>query len=58
VQLVGEQGETVPDGPGGDKAHGLLVPGLAEESLARAEHEWIDHQSQLVYEIVLDQRAG
>jgi len=30
---------------------------LAEQALAGSEHDRVDHQSQLVDEVVLDQRA-
>ena len=55
--LVGEEGEAVTDGLGIDEAHGLLVAGLSEEALARPEHDREDDQPQLVYQVVLDQRA-
>jgi len=37
--------------------HGLLVAGSAEEALAGPEHDRVDHQSQLVDEVVLHQRV-
>ncbi len=51
--LVGEEGEVVTDGLGVDEAHGFLVAGLAEEALAGPEHDRVDHQPQLVDEVVL-----
>ena len=53
-ELVGEEDEAVTDGLGIDEAHGLLVAGLAEEALARPEHDWEDDQPQLVDQVVLD----
>src|SRR4029453_723837 len=55
--LVGEEGEAVTDGLDIDEAHGLLVAGLAEEALARPEHDREDDQPELVDQVVLDQRA-
>src|SRR5436305_1406167 len=55
--LVGEVGEAVPDPLGVEEAHGFLVAGLAEEALPGAEHDRVDHQPQLVDEVVLHQRA-
>src|SRR5262245_55955298 len=55
--LVGEVGEVASDGPGVEEAHGFLVAGLAEEALAHPEHDRVDHQPQLVDQIVLHQRA-
>ena len=51
--LVGEVGEVVIDGAGFDQAQGFLVAGFAEEPLAGAEHDRVDHQPQLVDEVVL-----
>ena len=53
-ELVGEEGEAVTDGLGIDEAHGFLVAGLAEESLASPEHDREDDQPQLVDQVVLD----
>ena len=53
-ELVGEEDEAVTNGLGIDEAHGLLVAGLAEETLARPEHDWEDDQSQLVDQVMLD----
>jgi hypothetical protein len=55
--FVGEEGDAVTDGPGADEAHGFLVAGLAEEALAGPEHDRVDHQPELVDEVVLYQRA-
>ena len=52
--LVGEIGEAVADGLGVEEPHGLLVGGLAEEALARPEHDREDDQPQLVHQVVLD----
>jgi hypothetical protein len=51
--LVGKEGEVVTDGSGADEAHGFLVADLAEEALAGPEHDRVDHQPQLVDEVVL-----
>ncbi len=56
-ELVGEEGETVTDSPRAQEAQGLLVTGLAEETLASPEHDREDDQPQLVDEVVLHQRA-
>jgi hypothetical protein len=53
-ELVGEEDEAVTNGLGIDKAHGLLVAGLAEEALAGPEHDREDDQPQLVDQIMLD----
>src|SRR5690349_8552610 len=55
--LVGQVGETVTDGLGGDEAQGSLVAGLAEQALARAERDREHGQPQLVDEVVLHQRV-
>jgi hypothetical protein len=55
--LVGEDGQAVTDGAGVDEAHVFLAAGLAEEALANTEHERVDHQPQLVDEVVLYQRV-
>src|SRR5262249_27686046 len=55
--LIDEEGDAVIEGLGADKAHGLLVAGLAEETLAVPEHDRVDLQPQLVDEVVLHQRA-
>ena len=51
-KLVGEEGEAVTDGLGAHEAHGLFVAGLAEEALARPEHDREDDQPQLVDQVV------
>jgi hypothetical protein len=56
-ELVGEEGEAVTADPGIDEAHGLDPADLAEEALAGPEHDRKDDQSQLVGEVVLDQRT-
>src|ERR1700716_4441499 len=56
-ELVGEVCEAVTDGPGVEEAHGLLVAGLPEEALASPEDDRVDHQPQLVDQVVLHQRA-
>src|SRR5437763_514805 len=53
-ELVGEVSEIV-DGLGLDEMYGLLLAGLAEEVLAGAEHDRVDHQPHLVDEVVLDE---
>jgi hypothetical protein len=55
--LVGEDGDAVTDGLRVGEAHGFLVAGLAEESRAGPEHDRVDHQPQLVDEVVFYQRA-
>src|ERR1700716_999715 len=55
---VGEGGEAVTDGPCVEEAHGLLVAGLPEEALAGPEHDRVDHQPQLVHQVVLHQRGA
>src|SRR5262249_49911616 len=55
--LVGDVWEAVTNSPVGDEAQRHLVAGLAEQALAGPEHERVDHQPQLVGEIVVDQRA-
>jgi TrwC relaxase len=55
-RLVGEVGEVV-NRAGADQAQGFLVAGLAEEPLACPEDDRVDHQPQLVDEVVLDQRV-
>jgi hypothetical protein len=52
-RLVGKEGDAVTDGLRVDEAHGFLVAGLAEEALAGPEHDGVDHQPQLVDEVVL-----
>src|SRR5579884_857262 len=54
--LVGEEDEAVTEDARVDEAHGFRVTGLAEEALARPEHDWIDGEPQFVDEVVLDQR--
>ena len=56
-ELVGEVGDTLAECLAVDEAHGFLVARLAEEALAGPEHDREDLQSQLVDEVVLDQRA-
>ena len=56
-ELVGEEGEAVTDGPGVEEANGFLVAGLVEEALASPEHDRVDHQPQLVDQVVLHQRV-
>jgi hypothetical protein len=51
--LVGEEGEVAIDGPSVDEAHGFLVAYVPEEALAGSEHDRVDHQPQLIGEIVL-----
>jgi hypothetical protein len=51
--LVGEVREAVTDGPGFEEAHGHLVAGLAEETLASSEHDRVDQQPQLVDQVVV-----
>jgi hypothetical protein len=53
-ELVGEEGEAVPDDLCIDEAHGFLVAGLTEEAFARPEHDREDDQPQLVDQVVLD----
>jgi hypothetical protein len=53
-ELVGEDDEAVTNGLGFDEAHGLLVAGLVEETLAGPEHDWKDDQAQLVHQVMLD----
>ena len=55
--LVDEMGELVIERPAACEAHRLLVAGLAEEALAGPEHDRVDHQPQLVDQVVLHQRA-
>ena len=55
--LVGEEDQAVTDGAGVDEAHVFRAAGLAEESFASTEHERVDHQPQLVDEVVLYQRV-
>jgi hypothetical protein len=43
-ELVGEAGEVVTHGAGAGQAQGFGVAGLAEEAVAGAEHERVDHQ--------------
>src|SRR5215207_11120686 len=57
ADLVGEEDDVALDGLGVDEAHRFLVARLAEEALARAEHDRIDLQPQLVDQVVLHQRA-
>jgi hypothetical protein len=52
--LVPEVGKIVIHGSGGDKAHRLPLAGRAEEALAFTEHDRVDHQPQLVVQVVLD----
>jgi hypothetical protein len=56
-EFVNQVGEAVTDSAGVEQAHRLLVAGLAEESLAGPEHDRVDHQPQLVDQVVLQQRA-
>src|SRR5436309_16115690 len=51
-----EVGEVV-DGPGLEEAHRPLLAGLAEDALAGPEHDRVDHQPQLVDQVVVQQRA-
>src|SRR5262249_31101752 len=53
--LVDDVWEVVTDDSVGDEAQGQLVAGLVEEAFAGPEHERVDHQPQLVDEIVVDQ---
>ena len=55
--FVGEKGEAVTDRLSIDEAQWFLVADLAEEALAAPEHDRENHQSQLVDQVVLDQRA-
>src|SRR5919204_2028501 len=55
--LVGEEDDAVTEALGADEAHGLLVAGLAEEALARPEHDWEDLHPKFVDEVVLYQHA-
>src|SRR6266566_7620366 len=54
-RLVGKEGEVARDGLVCDEAHGFLVAGLGEKALADPEYDWVDHQPQLVDEIVVEQ---
>src|SRR6266508_2466826 len=54
--VVGEVGQAVTDGLGGEEARGLRVAGLAEEALAGSEHDREDEQPQLVDQVVVHQR--
>src|SRR5712664_2083334 len=54
--LVCEEGQVV-DGPGADEAHGYLVAGFAEKALSGPEHDRVDHQAQLIDQVVLHQRV-
>jgi hypothetical protein len=54
--LVGEDGDAACDRLRVDEPHGLLVARLAEKALTSSEHDGVEHQPQLVCEIVLDQR--
>jgi hypothetical protein len=51
--LVGEEGEAVTDGLGVGQTHRFLAAGLAEETLAGPQDDRVDHQPQLVDQIVL-----
>jgi hypothetical protein len=53
-ELVGEEREAITDCLAIDQAHGLLVAGLVEESLASSEHDREDDHSKLVDQVVLD----
>jgi hypothetical protein len=53
--LVGEVREVASDGPGAEEPHTFLVAGLAEKALASPEHDRVNHESQLVDEVVLHQ---
>src|SRR5438067_2508368 len=54
--LVGDVGEVV-DGPGVQKAQGLLAALLVEETGTGAEHDGVDHEPQFVGQAVLDERS-
>src|SRR5213080_2891712 len=54
-RLVGKEGEVARDGLVADEAHGFLVVGLGEKALAHPQYDRVDHQSQLVDEIVVEQ---
>src|SRR5437868_12195287 len=56
-ELVGEVHEAVTDGLVAGEAHGFRAAVLAEEALAGAEDDREYDQSQLVDQVVLDQRA-
>ena len=55
-RLIDQDRDAVADDLRVDEAQRLLVARLAEEALARAEHDREDHQPKLVDEVVLDQR--
>src|SRR5947207_3328293 len=52
--LVGHVGE-VADGPGAQKAQGLLAAPLVEETGTGAEHDGVHHEPQFVDQAVLDE---
>src|SRR5437773_3028512 len=54
--LVGEKGQVV-DAPDADEAHRFLVAGFAEDTLACPEDDRVDHQAQLVNQVVLQERV-
>src|SRR4051812_2067880 len=54
---VSEEREAVTDGRGLDETHRGLVTRLAEEALARTEHDREDDQPDLIDQVVLHQRA-
>ena len=56
-RLVGEVGDAALEGLGVEEAHGFLIAGLAEQALAGPEGDRVDPQTQLVDQVVLDQRA-
>jgi hypothetical protein len=55
-RLVGEERKVI-DGLVADQAHELLAAGLAEQAPAGPEHDRVDHQPQLVDEVVLEQHV-
>jgi hypothetical protein len=55
-RLIDEDRHTVADDLRVGEVKCLLVARLAEEPLAASQHDRVDHQPELVDEVVLDQR--
>src|SRR5206468_438702 len=52
-RFVCKEDEVASDGLVSYEAHRLFVGGLAEEALADPQYHWVNHQPQLVDEVML-----
>src|SRR5918996_921023 len=57
-RLVNEDGHAVTDSPGAHLAQRLLVTHVAKQALPATKHYREHHQTQLVDEVLIEQRLG